>query len=259
MVLWVNPELLKSTYHADAALSDDRRQFQTFFDKCEPFGEMNNILAKFAFYLFVPGGIAAFSLKPWRSALSLLSIFALILVFIASRAVASFVGLALLGLSILAVHLLDVFYAIQEPTRRTKPNIFTLALSVTITIGIVISALYYRAQILGIDLYYIPSNSMVPTLLPGDIVLANTWISDEEIYPGDIIVFEHPDAKGFLLIKRVISKDSQSLIVAGDNRTNSLDSRTLGRIALPLVKAKATDILRSFSVHKLTQRIPDGS
>lgn len=220
---------------------------------------MNNILARSVFYLFVPGGIAAFSAKPWRPALSLLSIFTLILVFTASRAVASFAGLALLGLCILAAHLLDVFYAIQEPTLRTKPNIFRFALSVTITIGIVISILYYRAQILGIDFYYIPSSSMAPTLLPGDIALANTWISEEEISPGDIIVFEHPDAKGFLLIKRVISKDSKSLIVAGDNRTNSLDSRTLGRIALPLVKAKATDILRSFSVQKLTQRIPDES
>jgi len=220
---------------------------------------MISILTRSSLYLFIPGGTAAFSLKPWRSALALLTICLLLLVFTALRAITSFAGLGLLFFCILAVHLLDVLFEMQEPETRTKPNIHRAALSITIAIGMVISTLYYRDQILGIDFYYIPSSSMTPTLVPGDIVLADTWISDEEINTDDVIVFEHPDAKGFLLIKRVISKDSQSFIVAGDNRANSLDSRTLGRIAPPLVKAKATEILRSFSFQKITQQIPDGS
>ena len=220
---------------------------------------MISILARSSFYIFIPGGTAAFSLKPWRSALALLLICLMLMLFTASRAITSFAGLSILAIFILATHLLDVLFEMQEPETRTKPNIHRAALSITIAIGMVISTLYYRDQILGIDFYYIPSSSMTPTLVPGDIVLADTWISDEEINTDDVIVFEHPDAKGFLLIKRVISKDSQSFIVAGDNRANSLDSRTLGRIAPPLVKAKATEILRSFSFQKITQQIPDGS
>lgn len=220
---------------------------------------MISILARSLFYLFTPGGTAAFSLKPWRSALALLLICLLLIAFTASRATTSFAGLSILAFFLLAVHLLDVLFAIQEREFRTKPNIYRIAISIMFAVGMLISTLYYRDQILGIDLYYIPSGSMAPTLLPGDIVLADTWISEEEIKPGDVIVFEHPDAKGFLLIKRVIKKDSQSFMVAGDNRANSLDSRTLGRIALPLVKAKATGILHSFSFQKITQQIPGES
>lgn len=220
---------------------------------------MISILARSSFYIFVPGGTAAFSLKPWRSALALLLIFLMLIVFTASRAITSFTGLSILAIFILATHLLDVLFAIQEREFRKKPNIYRITLSSMIAVGMLISTLYYRDQILGLDLYYIPSSSMAPTLVPGDIVLADTWISEEEIEPGDIIIFEHPDAKGFLLIKRVIKKDSQSFIVAGDNRANSLDSRTLGTIALPLVRAKATGIVRPFNFKKITQQIPGES
>jgi len=220
---------------------------------------MFSILARSLLYLFIPGGTAALSLKPWRSALALLITCLLPLVFTALRATTSFAGLALLLFCIFTVHLSDFLFEIREPEIRTKPNVYRIFLSITITIAIIITFLQYRDEILGIDLYYIPSNSMTPTLLPGDIVLADTWISVEEIKPGDVIVFEHPDAKGFLLIKRVIKKDSQSFMVAGDNRANSLDSRTLGKIALHLVKGKATEILRLYSIQKITHRIPNES
>lgn len=167
---------------------------------------MISILARSSFYIFIPGGTAAFSLKPWRSALALLLICLMLIVFTASRAITSFTGLSILAIFILATHLLDVLFAIQEREFRKKPNIYRITLSSMIAVGMLISTLYYRDQILGLDLYYIPSSSMAPTLVPGDIVLADTWISEEEIEPGDIIIFEHPDAKGFLLIKRVIEK-----------------------------------------------------
>ncbi|MEE1951625.1 signal peptidase I [Pseudomonas alcaligenes] len=209
---------------------------------------MNSTLPRALFYFFVPGGAAALSLKPMRSTASLLIIFILLLAFTTSRAITSFSGILLLSLSIVIVHAWNAIKEAKELKHRRKPNILRLTISLLAIAIVGISALIYRPIIFGIDLYYIPSGSMAPTLLPGDIVLANTWTGENSIQAGDIIVFEHPDVKSFLLIKRVISKDEISVSVAGDNLASSLDSRTLGRIPWSLVKAKATERLRGLSV-----------
>jgi hypothetical protein len=214
---------------------------------------MNSTLPRALFYFFVPGGAAALSLKPIRSAASLLIILILLLAFTTSRAITSFSGILLLSLSIVIVHAWNTIKEAQELKYRRKPNILRLTISLLAIAIVGVSVVVYRPIIFGIDLYYIPSGSMAPTLLPGDIVLANTWAEENSIQTGDIIVFEHPDAKGFLLIKRVTSTNEVSVSVAGDNRASSLDSRTLGRIPWSLVKAKATERLRAFSVAVLSR------
>lgn len=99
---------------------------------------------------------------------------------------------------------------------------------------------------MGLELYYIPSRSMEPTLQPGDIVLADTWVKPNTIEVGDIVVFQHPHIEGMNIIKRVAELVANNAVrVAGDNPNNSLDSRSLGNIDKHAIKARATALLRA--------------
>ena len=91
---------------------------------------------------------------------------------------------------------------------------------------------------------------MQPTLKPGDIVIADTWFKSNEIKPGDIIVFNHPNINGMHIIKRVSDLVGiNSVRVLGDNPKNSLDSRLLGNINLNFVIARA---VIKFSDYKIS-------
>jgi len=56
--------------------------------------------------------------------------------------------------------------------------------------------------ILGFNSYYIPARSMMPTLMIGDFVLANTM--DKTPARGEVIVFRYPKAPNIQFVKRVI-------------------------------------------------------
>ncbi|WP_431482968.1 S26 family signal peptidase [Pseudomonas solani] len=101
----------------------------------------------------------------------------------------------------------------------------------------------YRAQALGMELYYIPSNSMAPTMLPGDVVIADKWQEPARLKKGDIVIFDHPEMHGINVIKRIAEITPDNVYVLGDNKENSLDSRTLGSIPLSAIQAKATTVI----------------
>jgi signal peptidase I len=146
------------------------------------------------------------------------------------------------------------------------------ARSWAITIGL---ALLFRSLVASA--YHIPSESMVPTLEVGDVVVVsklNYLLSGPE--RGHVIVFDHPQEHGTDLIKRVVGiagdrvegRDGQvwvngsasgpssdfaplqvpkdQLFVMGDNRGNSADSRYWGFVPLGLVRGRAFGVLASF-------------
>lgn len=67
---------------------------------------------------------------------------------------------------------------------------------------------------------------MEPTLQPGQTVLMERRRRMPK--PGDLVVAEHPQRPGFLVIKRVSHKVPGGWILLGDNPAQSSDSRTLG-------------------------------
>lgn len=130
-----------------------------------------------------------------------------------------------------------------------------------------------------VEAFYIPSESMVPTLLINDRVLVNKFIYDfTEPDRGDLLVFESVEGDGQDLIKRVaavggdeirvqngqlfVNGEAQSepylnqsspdasffgpetvpenhVFMMGDNRANSADSRVFGPVPNGNIEGKA--------------------
>lgn len=78
--------------------------------------------------------------------------------------------------------------------------------------------------------YEVSGSSMLPSLRPGDWVVAERhfmWQSLPEI--GEIVLARDPREEQRVLVKRVARSDvDEGLWLLGDNATASTDSRTLG-------------------------------
>jgi len=135
----------------------------------------------------------------------------------------------------------------------------------------------------ALRLYVIPSSSMAPTLVPGDHIVVTPYRFGKKPSRGDVIVFRSPRADDELMIKRVIGTPgdlvetragrvivcghaltepyvtaqatsgaiapqiipADSYFVLGDNRADSLDSRSWGVLPREAVVGKAKLILWS--------------
>ena len=132
-------------------------------------------------------------------------------------------------------------------------------------------------------LYVIPSSSMAPTLVTGDHIVVMPYRFGSKPESGDVVVFQSPRAAGELMVKRVIgtpgdlveSRDGHVVVrghaiaepyvaaqattgaiapqiipadcyfVLGDNRGDSLDSRSWGVLPRSSVLGRARLVLWS--------------
>jgi nickel-type superoxide dismutase maturation protease len=81
---------------------------------------------------------------------------------------------------------------------------------------------------------------MVPTLLPGDWLLADP-LAFHERGPsvGELVLVPDPRDRRRLLVKRVVAVDADGwLSVAGDHSEASTDSRTFGAVEPSTVEAR---------------------
>jgi len=79
---------------------------------------------------------------------------------------------------------------------------------------------------------------MLPTLKDGDAVLINP---KGKVVAGDIVFANHPFKKSVKILKRVKEFDEKGdLILTGDNRAESTDSRTFGAVPLKYLIGKVT-------------------
>ena len=84
--------------------------------------------------------------------------------------------------------------------------------------------------------FEIAEHSMRPTLRPGDWAFG---IRTRRLRANDVVVLEHPDRPGFMLVKRIaaIGSDGQTT-VTGDDPAHSVDSRSFGPIAHDTIKGR---------------------
>jgi nickel-type superoxide dismutase maturation protease len=81
----------------------------------------------------------------------------------------------------------------------------------------------------------VADESMAPTLLPGDRVLAWRKPFGSRIREGDIVVLRDPTESGRLLVKRIASLAGGMATVLGDNASVSRDSRAFGPVRMSLI------------------------
>ncbi len=77
--------------------------------------------------------------------------------------------------------------------------------------------------------YRVQGPSMVPTLADGDFVLADPGRSPGV---GDVVVARHPREPELIVVKRVAELAPEGLVLVGDAREASTDSRQWGPVAL---------------------------
>lgn len=162
------------------------------------------------------------------------------------------------------------------PRHRDSFYAFFRELPFLLVVAVLI-AFFLKAFI--IQPFWIPTGSMIPTLMPNDRVLAVKFIYRfTEPKPGDIVVFLPPNGESKDYIKRVIAVGGQTIaikdgkvyvdgkplnepylspelydsgsmdelkvpeghvFVMGDNRPNSLDSRVFGPVPVSTIIGKA--------------------
>jgi signal peptidase I len=164
------------------------------------------------------------------------------------------------------------------PTQVTHKSPFRLVIE-PLAIAIVL-ALGVRS---ALRLYVIPSPSMAPTLVPGDHIVVTPYRFNAKPRRGDVIVFRSTRAADELIVKRVVGTPgdlvetragrvivsghavpepyiatqattglispqivpADSYFVLGDNRADSLDSRSWGVLPRDLVVGQARMVLWS--------------
>jgi nickel-type superoxide dismutase maturation protease len=78
----------------------------------------------------------------------------------------------------------------------------------------------------------VEGDSMRPTLLPGDRVVALGWRRPR---PGELVAARDPRDARRVIVKRVVTAGDDGPTLAGDNPEASTDSRTFGAVPWKLV------------------------
>ena len=72
-----------------------------------------------------------------------------------------------------------------------------------------------KPNVLGYRIFYIPTESMVPVINPGDFVIG-VPVDYEDVKIGDIVTYKN-QSKGITICHRVVGKIGEGFIFQGDN------------------------------------------
>lgn len=150
------------------------------------------------------------------------------------------------ALALLFVFLIVIFIGGTLLNFIFKNNILFLG-KIFLTALIIGLCLMLRSKLMGVDVYYIPSVSMEPTLHTGDLAACDLW-SISTLKAKDIALFKHPIKKDQIYIKRidsikVIENKRYKFFMRGDNSLQSEDSRVFGEIDQTDIICKATSVI----------------
>ena len=158
-------------------------------------------------------------------------------------------GLEGMILGLAAIHCLSAgasyrLAAKSRPSRSRK--VLSCVGFILLSCALYFGLLLNRTALLGADMYQVISDSMLPTLQPGDYILVDTWEHEKKtLSPGTIITFQSP-LNGQITVKRIshINANTQPerLFVLGDNPEHSFDSRAYGWLDKDKVTGTVTRI-----------------
>lgn len=216
--------------------------------------------------LFVPGSVFFISNRK-KTALIVTGLGVVWLLLICwTRLILSPIGLVALPVGLLVLHaaswILGCFLVSENNTTlKLLRAFFALALLQTFLIFIFFSK---KELLLGFGVYQIPSISMYPTLIPGDVILVDTWAFKKNSPAKDQIVLFKNASDSLTYIKRVTATNEEDhkwldnnqqlhqtsvpinyYFVEGDNKKYSKDSRNFGAIEKERIFGKAVMIILS--------------
>ncbi|MFF4652387.1 signal peptidase I [Streptomyces sp. NPDC001380] len=118
---------------------------------------------------------------------------------------------------------------------------------VVIALGLVLMVGGFGVVAVGYRPYSVPTDSMEPTVRPGDIVLART--SDgKDVGRGDVVVFRDSGWGGALMVKRVVAVGGDTIVCC--------DARQ--RIAVDGTAIDEPYLAHGYNAGKFSVRIPQG-
>ncbi len=213
--------------------------------------------AKILLSIFVPGGSLAFSGYAFKC--FLVPIIGLFWTFTISlpRWIVTVEGFLIFMSGLTLIHIASFIYGAyligNNNISKKNPKRYTLILFfavILLNLTILVTSHLFKKSIYGFEFYHIPSVSMKPTLLSGDIIMVDTWpIAPESMTPGKVLVFKK-SSRSVVMIKRIQktrkSSNEIELYFEGDNRTRSVDSRKFGWVSAKYVIGEAEFILFSF-------------
>lgn len=126
-----------------------------------------------------------------------------------------------------------LFEELIEKERRRKSR-----RSLCIIVVVTILLCYILLQIVfGITV--VEGESMQPTIADGSIVVFNRL---EKTYEANDIVIAQAD--GQQIIKRIQSIDEEEVFLIGDNREESLDSRSFGTVNMEAIRGRVICVIQ---------------
>lgn len=160
----------------------------------------------------------------------------------------------------------------RQPLHVPRPwqtgGLYTLVFVACALVVLPSLTVWMRAQLA--QPFRIPSASMAPTLLPGDLVFADMHYNCHTCRPvqrGDVAIFTNPNDRTQYHVKRIVALPGDRVLVRGaevqvngapspeattvppghvyllgDNRANSVDSRQYGPVPLPDVVGRVRQI-----------------
>ncbi len=138
---------------------------------------------------------------------------------------------------ILLLYIVSIGLSIVLKNRDTSYRYVNSAIFTWVFLAVFAAGFVLKSNLLGVQLYFVPSMSMHPTLKPGQFILIDTWAyRNKEPATGDVVVFLHEVSKQ-VLVKRISlwptgePLQDEKLYLLGDNPSHSRDSRNFGGVS----------------------------
>lgn len=206
-----------------------------------------------AMNLLIPGAGFVFIKKIHTAIIFQLLLISLIFFLCLSRLIFDATTLKLSLILAASIHVVScfilIFYFVSKPFVARARDYFKAFLFAALCFFCLLSSFILKDKIFGVHLYFVPSMSMSPALIPGDFILIDMWVYKQNSPKiNDIIIFTSEAHEG-ILVKRIqpwpATVTEEGYYVLGDNRGDSMDSRRFGGIKPEQIRGKVKLVLMS--------------